>query len=172
MFRSGIFVLGLAAGAFASPGDWNGVFTESMYGGNMNVCVSQVENGDHYGQAVLSTVGYMRGLIDSSTDQWTGNYYLIGDNAAKGAFVLDLTVSTTNSYTASWLQDGIETAMTSAGTQSSTTTPTDVMCLRTDKEYLTGNAPAFSYSGERVLFIFINFLTASQHIYMYNSRYL
>lgn len=148
-----------AASTLASPTNWNGVFTEPMYGGSMNVCVSQLDNGDYYGQAVISTLGYMRGKIDAANDQWTGDYYLIGRSTTKGTFSLDLSLATTNSYVATWIQQPGYT-ITTTGTQSSTSTPSDVSCFRSDNDYLTGEA--FSYTGACVFLYTMRIHNVSQ----------
>ena len=143
MIRLGFSSLAIVS-SLAAPSDWNGIFSEPLYGGVLNVCVSEV-NGDYYGQAVISTLGYMRGTIDASTSTWTGDYYMMGKSTVKGSFSLDLTVSTTNSYTAIWTQESGITYTTS-GTQTSTATPDDIACFRVENDYLTGSA-SFSYSG-------------------------
>lgn len=149
MFSKSIAALFLTTGSYtySAPTDWEGVFSEEMYGGEMHVCVSELESGVYYGQAAFSTLGYMRGVIDPITDQWNGDYYLMGEASVIGTFQLELTQGAPNTYTATWNQKpGYEIQTT--GVQSSTVTPSDVECFRTDNMYL-GNSPAyFSYTGD------------------------
>ena len=72
------------SGGFA----WEGVFTDTFLGGSMHVCVSN-SNAGRVGQAVISNVGYMHGLI-SDTNQWTGEYILAGEEPRQGTFSLIL----------------------------------------------------------------------------------
>lgn len=69
--------------------DWNGVYTDPVYGGNIYVCVSEV-NGVYYGQATFSLIGYMRGTIDVN-NVFTGEYWTQGWEGLQGTFSLTLT---------------------------------------------------------------------------------
>jgi len=69
--------------------DWNGVYTDPVYGGNIYVCVSEV-NGVYYGQATFSLIGYMRGTIDVN-NVFTGEYWPQGWEGLQGTFSLTLT---------------------------------------------------------------------------------
>ena len=63
-------VLCLRPVSAATPSTWEGSYPDPVYGGTINVCVTDV-NCVYYGQALFSNVGYMRGTIDASSLQWT-----------------------------------------------------------------------------------------------------
>jgi hypothetical protein len=133
-------LLMLAATGSALETDWNGMFSEPIYGGNINVCVSEV-NGVFYGQATFSWVGYMRGTIDSS-GVFSGDYWTMGFEALQGTFELTLVGS---AYSGSFTQLPAMTYSTS-GTQLSTATPSDENCQRSD-DYLLTSSEYYSSTG-------------------------
>lgn len=78
-----------------------------------------------------------------STNQWTGNYYLSGLEARRGAFSLGLSSGVmTGTFTES---NGAVEAISE--TQSSTTEPTDLECFKVDTELLDGSKE-FTFSGD------------------------
>jgi hypothetical protein len=88
-------------------------------------------------------VGFMRGTIDSGTDQWTGNYYLSGLEARRGTFSLGIS-SGVMSGTFTESNGAVETI---SETQSSTTEPTDLECFKVDTELLDGSGE-FTFGGD------------------------
>jgi hypothetical protein len=137
----------------AAPTDWNGVWTEPMYGGDVNVCVSVVD-GVSYATAQLSTIGYMKGTIDAS-DVWTGNYYIMGQAVTKGTFSLTSAniADAAATYAAVWTQAPGYNIGTS-GTRKSSVTPADKDCFKTTDGALLSGAKMFDWNGSKYLLIF------------------
>eukprot|EP01031_Cornospumella_fuschlensis_P026287 gene26287-31754_t len=123
----------------AAPADWVGTYTEPIYGGNLAVCVSTITDSTsgtttYYGQAVMSSVGYLRGTIAGNV--WTGQYVLAGAEAINGDFVLVLD-PTTSTYSGNYTQAGSSIVATATGTQTSASTPSDLECFKVDDDLLT-----------------------------------
>jgi hypothetical protein len=126
----------------ASPTDWTGTYPDSLYGGNYAVCVT-LQGGVYYGQALFSEVGYMRGTIDPSNNEWTGNWYMAGIESRRGTFVFSLSSNTmTGTFTE---PNGAQETVTS--TRSSSTEPSPLQCFRADPEFLDGTG-SFSFAGD------------------------
>jgi hypothetical protein len=126
----------------AHPMDWTGTYPDSLFGGEFKVCVT-LQGGIFYGQALFSQVGYMRGTIDSSTNEWTGNWYMAGVEGRRGMFSFSLASDImTGTFTES---NGAQETLTSA--RSSTIEPSSLECFRTDPEYLELTR-SFSFSGD------------------------
>jgi hypothetical protein len=126
--------------------DWVGTWNDPIYGGNFDICVSTV-NGVSYGQAAFSKLGYMRGVINQTTDVWAGSYYLAGFEARTGTFSLSLTAGTPSTFTGAFtVAPGDMMSYDASSTQSSTGTPSDVECLKTD-DYLLGQTSGYSAYG-------------------------
>lgn len=87
--------------------EWNGVYTDPIYGGSIYVCVSEVDNV-FYGQATFSLIGYMRGTIDVN-NVFTGHYWTQGWEGLQGTFSLTLTGT---SYTGTFTQSPGNSPMT------------------------------------------------------------
>jgi hypothetical protein len=119
--------------------NWVGTFVDPTYGGNLTVCVSQV-NGVYYGQAMISLVGYLRGTIDSS-NTWTGQYFMAGTEAIRGNFTLTLNAGST-AYSGTYQQAGsnIVYSVNNANRLSSAT-PSDLECFKVDDDMLTMTSP-------------------------------
>lgn len=122
--------------ARAAQTDWVGTYADPTYGGNLAVCVSLV-NGVYYGQALISSVGYLRGTIDAS-NVWTGQYFLAGNAAIRGNFTLTLNGAAT-AYSGTYQQAGSSDVVYSVtnAAKSSSSTPTDLECFQVDDSMLT-----------------------------------
>lgn len=127
----------LVAYAIGAPADWVGTFTEPIYGGNLAVCLSTITDGStttYYGQALMSSVGYLRGTIVGNV--WTGQYVVSGVEAINGNFVLVID-PTTSTYMGNYTQAGSTIVADASGTQTSASTPTDLECFKADDDLLT-----------------------------------
>ena len=94
--------------------------------------------------ASFSGFGYMIGTIDGS-DVWTGDFYLPGFEARRDTFELTLSGSTfSGSFTEA---PGTMITYDITSTQSDTAAPSDLLCLRTDDEYL-GQTSGTSFTGQ------------------------
>ncbi|RYG63319.1 hypothetical protein EON64_16170 [archaeon] len=135
--------------AGAAPTDWVGTYTEPTYGGNLVVCVSTITSGSdqtYYGQALLSSVGYLRGTIAGNV--WTGQYVLAGVEAIKGDFTLVLDTSgATATYSGNYTQAGSSIVYSAAGSQTSSSTPSDLDCFRVDDSLLTDTS-TYDFTGK------------------------
>lgn len=138
-------VLALTSSASASPTDWTGTYPDSFYGGDYKVCVT-LQGGVYYGQALFSQVGYMRGTIDPTTNDWTGNWYKAGIESRRGTFAFSLSSGTmTGTFTES---NGAQETVTSA--RSSSTEPSPLECFRADPAILDGTE-SFSFAGDWIV---------------------
>ena len=125
--------------------NWTGTYNDPIYGGEIHVCVSNI-NGILYGQAGFSELGYMRGVI-SNTDLWIGEFYTCGLEVKQGNFTLQLLLDSSSSTTGVFNvtgtfneKPGIEYELTT--TRSSSDTPSDLQCMKTDDTYLTSSSDA------------------------------
>lgn len=140
----------------AAPMDWEGSFTDSIYGGQTRVCVDQSSStSKYYAQALFSDLGYMRGEV-SASDVWTGAYYMAGEEARRGTFSLALTVGTPSSSFTGTFTENSGATYSVAETKVDSSVPENIDCFRTDLDLVT-NADTFSFTGEwidgiRVLF--------------------
>lgn len=134
MMRLTSFAVYMGA-ALAAPMDWVGMYTESMYGEGLNVCVDEVD-GDYVGQGLLSSLGYMRGYIQGNV--WAGDYWLAGYEGRMGTFYLDLDV--VGSTYSGYFTENPGQNITSSGTRTSSSMPDDIECFRTHKDYLVPHA--------------------------------
>lgn len=145
MYYSTLGVLSLAASAHAAPMDWNGIWSDEVFGGKLQVCVSLV-NSVYYAQGTNSELGYMRGTIDAS-DVWTGNFYLQGLESRRGTFSLTLSQAASNTFAGVWTEKpSVLETFTSTGVQESTVEPPNFKCFKADDSYLT-TTDAHSFSG-------------------------
>jgi hypothetical protein len=137
MMLVGVFIFGLINFHYVHGNqfNWVGNYVDPTYGGNLAVCVSLVD-GVYYGQGMISLVGYLRGTIDSS-NKWTGEYFMSGNEAVRGNFTLTLSADNTT-YSGSYQQTGsnIIYSVNNANKLSSTT-PSDLECLKVDDNMLT-----------------------------------
>lgn len=125
--------------------NWGGVYNDPIYGGNISVCVTQLTNGDYVGQALFSEVGYMRGVLNSTT--WTGNFYTAGQEVKQGTFVLQYSSTGTPSASGMFVElPGVEYSF-SSDKYVGAPAPTPFQCFQTDAEYLEPNPPAAVYTG-------------------------
>lgn len=134
-----VFILGAVLPvALAAPGQWNGFFSDPMYGGNISVCVTQTPGSVYYAQAVISNLGYMRGTINSNTNTWAGQFWLSGFEAKNGDFSLTL-AGNGNSYSGTFTEKpGSKLIVTTSGDRvASDSTPSDTDCFKTDSSFLT-----------------------------------
>mmetsp|Transcript_2098 Transcript_2098/g.3967 ORF Transcript_2098/g.3967 Transcript_2098/m.3967 type:complete len:354 (-) Transcript_2098:87-1148(-) len=123
--------------------DWNGAYDDPIYGGEMFVCVSDID-GQLHGQGTFSRIGYMRGTINAD-DLFTGNFWLQGWEGLHGSFSLSLSGS---SYSGNFTQlPGITYSI--AGAKTSSSTPTDLECQRSD-DYLLTTTEYYSSTGTYV----------------------
>ena len=83
--------------------EWNGVYTDSIYGADIYVCVSEVD-GVYNGQATFSLVGNMRGTIDVN-NMFTGEYWTKGWEDLQGTFSLTLTGTARHHLHHDWHSD-------------------------------------------------------------------
>lgn len=127
--------------------NWEGTYVDSIYGGNINVCVTLIDSGAYIGQALFSQVGYMRGPIDPNNLQWTGDFFTAGQEAKQGSFALNL--NSLDSSIDGWFMEkaGLGINYTFSSTQLSSLTPSNLECFRTDASYLSSVPPAYTYSG-------------------------
>lgn len=113
--------------------DWDGTFKDPLFGNDLKVCVSTY-NGKTYGQAIMSTMGYLRGEIDTNNN-WVGNYYLPGADLTWGSFDLTLAADT-NSFTGTYTDYLTKFTKTVTDTTTSqrngNTKPNDIECFNTD----------------------------------------
>lgn len=136
-----LYMKGYYGASAIDPNDWTGTYPDSLFGGEFKVCVT-LHSGVYYGQALFSQVGYMRGTIDPSTNDWTGNWYMAGIEGRRGAFSFSLSAGAmTGTFTES---NGAQETVTS--TRSSSTEPSPLECFRADPEYLDTTS-SFSYAG-------------------------
>jgi len=124
--------------------DWEGTYNDPIYGGSINVCVTQL-GSSFVGQGVFSEVGYMRGTIDNSTMLWTGNFYSAGEEVKQGTFSLTFDAGTSSFGGSFTEKPGITYSVNSS--QTSSVTPADVSCFRTDAAYLESTPPEASFTG-------------------------
>ena len=131
--------------------NWEGTYEDTIYGGNLAVCVTEVTTNNFIGQALFSEVGYMRGTIDATTLQWTGMFYTAGQEVKQGTFLLDLLGSDPNSgvtIDGSFVEragNGINYTFSSTKTDYSI--PNDLACFRTDASLLVESPPSYSFTG-------------------------
>jgi hypothetical protein len=148
--------------------NWEGTYIDTIYGGNISVCVTEVSNNNFVGQALFSEVGYMRGPIDALTQMWTGDFWTAGQEVKQGTFLLNLD---NNNDVSGWFNEragnGINYTFTSSKTGFAT--PDDLACFRTDASLLaTPSAPpAYSFTGT----FDIGYLTNNFYSSTYNEVY-
>lgn len=136
MFRFTSLALACLSTVGAAPMDWVGKYTEPLFGEGLNVCVDLV-GGEYHGQGLLSSLGYMRGKIVGNV--WTGDYWLAGFEGRMGHFRLALGGGLA-SYDGYLTENPGRQNMTTSGTRTSSSMPTDMECFRTDSEYLVDGA--------------------------------
>jgi len=136
-------VLLVCSFASAAETDWNGVFNDAIWGGSINVCVSNT-NSKFYGQATFSDLGYMVGEIDSN-DVWSGNFFIQGYDAQQGTFSFTLV---SGSFTGTWQYKGQQDSIDTSGSQTSSVEPKADVCFKVDDNFIDANiANPFSISG-------------------------
>lgn len=123
----------------AAPTDWNGKFTDSMYGGNLAICTSLI-GSVYYGQGVISNIGIVRGTISGNV--FTGEFYLAGQEAKRGTFSLTLNADVSTGYTGTFSEEPNPAAITIAvtGSRVTNTAPSEVECMKVDNSMLTRTA--------------------------------
>lgn len=126
-----------------SSSNWTGTYNDPIYGGNIYVCVSDID-GVLYGQGGFSEVGYMRGII-SDTDLWIGEFYTCGLEVKQGNFSLQLNSMTFDVEGTFYERPGITYNMSTS--KISDATPSDLKCMKTDDEFLTLSASSTYYTG-------------------------
>jgi hypothetical protein len=109
------------------PSLWNGVFTDGFLGGEMHVCVSSIVNNGFLAQAVISHAGYMAGRLEGAN--WSGQYFLAGEDAPHGTFSLDLDG---DSVTGTFTPAGYLIGGSVESSRISSSTPADKECFRAD----------------------------------------
>lgn len=132
----------------SSPADWEGTFNDPVYGGNFKVCVTYSSEFDtYYAQGKFSDVGYIRGTVDAF-DQWTGEYWMAGREGKHGSFNFSLTdPGGGNPLEYSGYFNEMPGYMYSfSGEKSSSSTPSDLECFRSDLSLLTSSS-RFDFTG-------------------------
>ena len=112
-------------------------------GGKYHLCVTLVD-GTYYGQGLFSKVGYMRGVIDATTDVWTGNWYMSGIESRRGTFSYTLPTTTSYSGTRTETNGEMETL---TGNKFATGSPTDLECFKAEPQILSGTE-SFTFAGD------------------------
>ncbi len=115
-----------------STSNWVGSYNDPIYGGYINLCVTENVEGKTYAQAAFSELGYMRGTL-SKKNIWTGVFFTSGLEAKRGNFTLNLL----NESTLSGLfyeEPGINYEMVTSKINSET--PSDLECMKTDADLL------------------------------------
>ncbi len=123
--------------------EWVGTYNDPIYGGEIYVCVSQVE-GNYIGQGVFSRIGYMRGKIENNL--WSGNFWSAGLEVKQGSFKLQLETTGNTTFSGSFLEDPEINYLISSN-QTSSATPEDMECFKTDDDLLKADAPFYSLNG-------------------------
>lgn len=121
----------------AQEDDWVGSYVDLVYGGQLNVCVSEVD-GTYYGQGLYSELGYMRGVINGTS--WTGNFYVAGIEAIRGNFSMQLE-NDGDAISGTYYQSPVGSISYNVNnTRISSSTPSDIECFKADVSMLTATA--------------------------------
>lgn len=167
---------------FGSPSNWDGTFTDSVYGGNIQICTTYVASSNtYYGQGFFSNIGYMRGTISPTTDVFTGEFWMAGVESIHGTFSLNLNINIGVTYSGTFTESK-GNSYTFSGDQVSSAIPSDSECLRVDEELLVSTemfdlSAKTNYNGqnsngttERTFFASGTTIQSS-FSYMYSSAY-
>lgn len=124
--------------------NWVGSYKDPIYGGYINLCVTENVDGKTYAQAAFSQLGYMRGTI-SHKNTWVGDFFTSGLEAKRGNFTLSLVNDSTLSGMF-YEEPGIQYEMVTNKINSDT--PSDLECMKTDDELLITSESLPYYTGQ------------------------
>jgi len=121
---------------------WEGSYSDNLFGGSLEVCVSTLQGGANIGQGVISNVGFLIGNVEGNV--WQGEYTLAGIESRAGSFFL---IRDSSGYSGNFTDFSVgstRSALLAVGVKTSDVTPDDAACFRIDDEVLHGNVvPSF-----------------------------